>query len=85
MAAPDMPHPARAPHRPQNSAESHHDDEDELGELPILGGCSCCCCSTTGGEGEEAFFLSPNLRVVCVRAEGLLLFGTDARRTRRSG
>jgi hypothetical protein len=26
MAAPDIPHPARAPQRPQNSAESHHDD-----------------------------------------------------------
>ncbi len=33
MAAPDMPHPARAPHRPQNSAEFHHDadDDDEFG------------------------------------------------------
>ena len=27
IAAPDMPHPAKAPHRPQNSAESHHDEE----------------------------------------------------------
>ena len=25
IAAPDMPHPAKAPHRPQNSAESHHE------------------------------------------------------------
>lgn len=30
IAAPDMPHPAKAPHRPQNSAESHHDEEAEL-------------------------------------------------------
>ena len=26
IAAPDMPHPAKAPHLPQNSAESHHDE-----------------------------------------------------------
>lgn len=27
MAAPDIPHPARAPHLPQNSAESQNDSD----------------------------------------------------------
>ena len=83
MAAPDMPHPARAPQRPQNSAEFHHDEEDEL--LLFLGG------STAGGGGggdDGPAFLSLNFRGVVVLDHcdcTVLLFGTGARsRARRN-
>ena len=75
MAAPDMPHPARAPHRPQNSAEFHHDDDDELDELVLL------------FLGGSTAFLSLNLRVVDDHWEDCVVldFGPGARsRTRRS-
>lgn len=70
MAAPDMPHPARAPHRPQNSAEFHHDDDDDADE---------------GDERGSTAFLSLNFRVVVDHWEdcAVLDFGTGAR-TRRS-
>lgn len=69
MAAPDMPHPARAPHRPQNSAEFHHDDDDELDELVLL------------FLGGSTAFLSLNLRVVDDHWEDCVVldFGPGAR------
>jgi hypothetical protein len=85
MAAPDMPHPARAPQRPQNSAEFHHDEDgDELLLLLFLGG------STAGGGGEDdgPAFLSLNFRGVVVLDHcdcTVLLFRTGARsRNRRN-
>lgn len=84
MAAPDIPHPARAPHRPQNSAEFHHDGDDELDDELLLLGLGG---STAGGGEDLAFVLSLNLRVVVVNEfDGAVLdFGTDVRsRSRRS-
>ncbi len=59
MAAPDMPHPAMAPHRPQNSAESHHPP-------PGAGGFGSAALSPKRREEEAlppAFFLAGGGRV----------------------
>jgi len=79
MAAPDIPHPARAPHRPQNSAEFHHDEDDELDDELLFWGLGVSAAG--GGGGELAFVLSLNFRVDCADLD----FGTGVRlRTRRS-
>lgn len=59
MAAPDIPQPAKAPHRPQNSAESHND----------------CCDVSADGRGAVSAVLTADSLAVSVASLATVFAG----------